>query len=52
MPREFNAEIAKMIKAIEDNRGKVTSLEGLKAAYPAVNAACNSCHETFRLRKS
>jgi cytochrome c556 len=49
---EFNEHVAKLSKAVQDNRAKAKTLDGLKAAYPAVNAACNSCHEQFRLRKS
>ena len=49
---EFNARAAKLAKELQDNRAKAITLDGLKAAYTAVNAACNSCHDDFRLRKS
>ena len=42
----------KLIQALEDNRSKVQTLDGLKAAYPVINGACNGCHETYRVRKS
>jgi cytochrome c556 len=48
----FDAAAAKLTKEIADNRGKVGTLDGLKAAYPAVSNACNACHEGFRLRRS
>jgi cytochrome c556 len=45
----FNAAIAQFTKDVADNREKaVSSLDGLKAALPAVGRNCNSCHETFR----
>lgn len=49
---EFNAQIEKFNKVLQDNRGKVQSLDELKAAYPAINDTCNGCHEGFRLRRS
>jgi cytochrome c556 len=49
---EFSEHIANLKKALEDNRAKASTLEGLKAAYTAINSACNSCHQDFRLRKS
>lgn len=49
---DFEAHAAKLAKVIEDNRGKVGTLDGLKAVYPQLNDACNACHEGFRVRKS
>lgn len=49
---EFSEHIAKLANTLRDNQPKAKSLEGLKAAYSAVNDACNSCHDIFRLRKS
>jgi cytochrome c556 len=49
---DFEEYATNLAKAIADNRGKVTSLEGLKAAYPQINDACNGCHQDYRLRKS
>jgi len=48
---DFDARAAALAKAIEDNRGKVTTLDGLKVAYPLVSGRCDACHETYRLRK-
>ena len=48
-PKGWSAEIAKFAKDIADNRPKaVSSLDGLKAALPAISADCSSCHEGFR----
>jgi cytochrome c556 len=49
---EFNEHAAKLKKVLQDNRAKAKTLDGLKEAYPAVNGACNSCHDDFRVRKS
>jgi cytochrome c556 len=49
---DFDSHAAKLLQVLEENRSKVQTLEGLKAAYPAINGACNSCHETYRSRKS
>lgn len=50
MPNEFNAEVAKLNKTIQDNKGNIATEAGFKTANAAINAACNSCHDTFRLR--
>jgi cytochrome c556 len=44
----FNAAIAKFGTDVAENRSKVTTLDGLKAAWPAVARNCGSCHETYR----
>jgi cytochrome c556 len=49
-PDAFKAKAAALSKTIDDNAGKVGTLDGLKAAYPAINSACNSCHEDYRVR--
>ena len=49
---DFEEYAANLTKAITDNRGKVTSLDGLKAAYPALVENCDGCHKDYRLRKS
>ena len=48
----FKAKAAALSKAIDDNASKVGTLDGLKAAYPAINSACNSCHEDYRVRSN
>jgi cytochrome c556 len=45
---DFEAKIAAFAKAVADNKGKASTLEELKVAFPAVNNACNNCHETYR----
>ena len=49
---DFEEYATNLAKTIADNRGKVTSLDGLKAAYSEINDACNGCHQDYRLRKS
>ncbi|MCC6888589.1 MAG: cytochrome c [Hyphomicrobiales bacterium] len=44
----FNAQIAVFAKAAAEGKAKATTLEGLKAAFPAVTKACNDCHEDYR----
>jgi len=51
-PDAFKAKAAVLSKAIGDSAGKVGTLDGLKAAYPVINSACNSCHEDYRVRSN
>lgn len=46
--KDFDAHIAAFAKAVSDGKGKAKSLDGLKAAMPAVNKTCNDCHELYR----
>ena len=46
----FEARIADFNKAVTDQKGKITSLDQLKAAFPAMSRTCSGCHETFRLK--
>jgi cytochrome c556 len=46
--KDFDAKIAAFAKAVESGKGKAKSLDGLKAAMPAVNKACTDCHEGYR----
>jgi cytochrome c556 len=48
---DFDARAARLVKAIGDNKDKIKTLDGLKAAYPAINDACNACHQDYRLRR-
>jgi cytochrome c556 len=49
---DFEAKAADFGKAVAANRAKaVASLDGLKAAIPAVGKACDNCHEDYRLSK-
>ncbi len=49
--RDFDARLAKMIKDVDENRLRATSLEGLKTAFEVVNQNCDSCHEAYRVRR-
>ncbi len=47
---DFDAKAAAFGKAVADNRNKAkTSLDGLRAAIPAVANACDACHRDYRL---
>jgi cytochrome c556 len=48
----FNTQIDRLAKALQENSDKVKTLDGLKAANTAINAACNGCHEGFRVRRN
>ena len=47
---DFDAQAAKLVQILQESQPKAKTLEGLRAVYPNVNNACNSCHETYRLR--
>jgi cytochrome c556 len=48
--KDFDDKAAAFGKAVADNRDQAkTSLDGLKAAIPAVGKACDNCHEDYRL---
>ena len=49
---DFDARFAKLIKDINEGAAKATGLDGLKEARAAIAQTCNSCHETYRLKKS
>lgn len=49
---DFDARLAKLIKDIDENAPKAKSLDGLKEAHAAIVQTCNSCHETYRVKKS
>jgi cytochrome c556 len=44
----FDARIGGFAKAVAAGKSKASSLEGLKASYPAVSKACADCHEGYR----
>jgi cytochrome c556 len=44
----FDTRIATLAKAVAAGKAKTTSLEGLKASFPAVGKACADCHEGYR----
>jgi cytochrome c556 len=47
-PAGWNAQIATFAKVAAEGKAKAASLEGLKAAFPAMNNSCNDCHEGYR----
>ncbi len=47
---DFDAKIPVVAKAIADVKGKVTDTATLKVAFDSINAKCNDCHETFRVK--
>ena len=47
---DFDAKAAAFGKAVAENRNKAkASLDGLRAAIPAVANACDACHKDYRL---
>lgn len=50
--KDFDAKAAAFGKAVAGNRAKaVASLDGLRAAIPAVGNACDDCHKEYRLSR-
>lgn len=48
---DFDARLAKLIKDVNDNAGKVKNLEQLKTVYVVVvEQGCNACHTEYRVR--
>lgn len=48
----FDAHIAKLAAAVDANKGKIDSLQSLKAVFPTLSQSCSGCHETYRLKNS
>lgn len=48
---DFDARLKKYIASLAEAKGKVTDLDTLKAAYPAVRENCDGCHDAYRVRK-
>jgi cytochrome c556 len=49
---DFDEKAAAFGKVVADNRDKAKgSLDGLRAAIPAVGNACDACHKDYRLAK-
>ena len=47
---DFDAKAAEFGKVVADNRDKAKgSVDGLRAAIPAVGNACDACHKDYRL---
>jgi cytochrome c556 len=50
---DFEAKLTNFAKIVADNRAKATTnLDGLKAAFPAVNKGCDDCHESYRVKRN
>jgi cytochrome c556 len=47
---DFDSKIPPVAKAITDVKGKVKDVASLKVAYDSINARCNDCHETYRVK--
>lgn len=47
---DFEARIDALVKAVEENRSKVGSVEEVKVSAAAVNNVCNGCHEVYRVK--
>lgn len=50
--KDFDEKSAAFAKAVADNRAKaIGSLDGLRAAIPAVGNGCDNCHKEYRLSR-
>ena len=47
---DFESKIPPVAKAIADVKGSVKDVASLKVAYDTIQAKCNDCHETYRLK--
>ncbi len=47
---EFDAMIVELAKTVASYKGKIKTLDALKAAYPVIDGKCNACHEKFRVK--
>jgi cytochrome c556 len=47
---DFEDHIAKFAAEVTQAKAKIKDLDSLKAEYPTLNGACNSCHETYRVK--
>jgi cytochrome c556 len=45
---DFEARLAALGKAVDDNKDKAKTLDELKVSFPKVSKVCNDCHETYR----
>jgi cytochrome c556 len=46
--KDFDAKLAAFSKAVAAGKPKAGSLDGVKAAMPAINDSCSNCHELYR----
>ena len=47
---DFDAKVPPVSKAIADAKGKIKDVASLKVAYDSIQAKCNDCHETYRVK--
>jgi cytochrome c556 len=47
---DFDSKVPPVAKAIADVKGKITDTASLKVAYDSIQAKCNDCHESYRLK--
>jgi cytochrome c556 len=47
---DFDSKVPPVAKAIADVKGKIKDVASLKVAYDSINAKCNDCHETYRVK--
>ncbi|MDQ2954730.1 MAG: cytochrome c [Pseudomonadota bacterium] len=46
---DFDAKATEFARVVAENRPKVKTLDGVKAALPVVGKACDNCHDQYRL---
>jgi cytochrome c556 len=47
---DFDSKVPPVAKALADVKGKIKDVASLKVAYDSINARCNDCHETYRVK--
>jgi cytochrome c556 len=47
---DFDSKSPPVTKAIVDVKGSIKDVASLKVAFDTINAKCNDCHETYRLK--
>lgn len=47
---DFDAKVPPVSKVIADVKGTVKDAASLKVAFDAIQAKCNDCHETYRVK--
>src|SRR5215204_3375063 len=47
---DFDSKIPPVTKAVADQKGKIKDTASLKVAFDTIEAKCNECHETYRVK--
>lgn len=47
----FESQIQSFAKVVADAKGKIKSLDTLKAELPVIGKQCGGCHETYRIKR-